>query len=402
MKECFELLKNVLRDAFGIATIYFTPPYEDISQIDLGIRASVWTNYNDHNTKVQISSLSQSNNRLLIIRSNLGFYNVMVFWDCENPTDFISIGPFRNDELSANYFTQILKEANITPALLQQIRYVYESMPFAQVDAVVNVVKHIIASCMNGFENVVPELIEYAEQQRTIEVHPDVIEENFMNFAELYHEKLSDFLKHMKRGDNQNAKKALQTFLRGTQLTSNRTLRNYKLLLATLNDYCHGILLQTNIHPSHILRLAATIGTRIESTTSLSKLEQMPNDICHKYCLLVKNHAHPEYSKLTRDVITYIQMHLDEELSLQPLAIHFEKNASALSGIFSRETGQSLTKFIQQTRIEEALRLFNSTEMSVSEVAVAVGYQDFAYFSKIFSKIVGMSPRDYRKKGVQK
>lgn len=396
MKDCFELLKNVLLHAFNVSTIYFTPPYEDISKIDQGIRASVWTNYNDNNTKIQLSGFPQNENRLMIVRSNLGFYNLMVFWGFDSSADFISIGPFRNDELSPSYFTQILKEAHISPALLQQIRHTYENMPFVQVDAVVNVVKHIVGTQIPAFKEVEPELIEYAEQHRPIEVHPEVIEQNYIDFSEQYHETLSDFLKYLKNGDNAGAKRALQLFLRESKLTSQRTLRNYKSLLTSLNDYCHMALMQTSIHPSHILRQAATIGTRIEETTSLSKLEQMPNDICHKYCLLVKNYANPEYSKLTKDVIAYIQFHMDEELSLSSLALAFDKNPSFLSNTFSKDVGVSLTTFIQQSRTQEAVRLFNTTKMSVSEVALAVGFQDFSYFSKTFSKFIGMSPREYR------
>ena len=396
MKNCFELLKNVLLDAFNISAIYFTPPYEDISRIDQGIRASVWTNYNDSNTKIQLSGLSQNENRLLVIRSNLGFYNIMIFGGCENPTDFISIGPFRNDELSPNYFTQILKEAHISPALLQQIRGVYENMPFARVDAVVNVAKHILSTYFSTFRGVEPEWIEYTEQQRPVEVHPEIIEQNFIDFSEQYHELLSNFLKYLKVGDNAGAKKILHLFLHESKLTSKHTLLNYKSLLSSLNNYCHMALLDTNIHPSHILRQAATIGTRIEETTSLSKLEQMPNDICHKYCLLVKNYANPECSKLTKDVMAYIQFHMEEELSLNTLALAFGRNPSFLSHTFSKDMGISLTKFIQQSRVQEAVRLFNTTKMSVSEIALAVGYQDFSYFSKTFSKFIGMSPREYR------
>lgn len=396
MKTCFELLRDVLMDAFDVATIFFTPPYEDISRIDQGLRAAVWTNYNDRNTKIQLSNMEERRNRLLIIRSNLGFYNVIVFWNENDSKEFISIGPFRNDELSPSYFTQILKEAHISPAKIRQIKSIYETMPFAQVDAVVNVSKHILGTCIPEFKEIVPELIEYTEQQRPVELHNDVIEEYYKNFSEQYAALFSDFLKHLKSGNNEQAKKALHLFVHESKLTTKRTMRTYKSLLAMLNTYCHMALLQTSIHPSHILRLSGTIALRIENTTSLSKLEQMANDICHKYCLLVKNYANSNYSKLTRDVIAHIQMHLDEDLSLASLADHFKKNASSLSAIFSKETGQTLTSYVQQFRVQEALRLMNSTKQSVSEIAIAVGYHDFSYFSKIFSKVVGMSPREYK------
>ena len=395
MEQCFELLRDVLMDAFEISTIYFAPPYEDISRIDQGLRAAVWSDYNDQSTKIQLSNNTEQQNRLLIIRSNLGFYNIMIFWKGNEATEFISVGPFRNDELSPGYFTQVLKDAHITPAQIRQIKSIYETMPYAQVEAVSNVCKHIMGSRIEDFKNITPELIEYAEQQRPIEIHNDVLEEYHKNFSEQYAELFSDFFKHLKCGDNERAKKALHLFIHESKFTTKKTMRNYKALLSMLNNFCHMTLLQTSVHPSHTLRLASSIGLRIENATSLSKLEQIPNDICHKYCLLIKNYANSGYSKLTRDVSAYIQMHLDEDLSLSELASIFGKNASSLSAIFSKETGQTLTNYVQHARVQEALRLMNSTKYSVSEIAVAVGYQDFSYFSKIFSKIVGMSPRAY-------
>ena len=137
--------------------------------------------------------------------------------------------------------------------------------------------------------------------------------------------------------------------------------------------------------------------TKIDSITTMEKLEQMLKEICHKYCLLVKNYANRDYSKLTKDVINYIELHLEEELSLSYLAEHFGKNASNLSHSFSKETGISLTKFIHQKRIREAVRLLKTTDFSVSDVAIMVGYQDFSYFSKVFSQQIGHSPRAFRK-----
>jgi len=166
--------------------------------------------------------------------------------------------------------------------------------------------------------------------------------------------------------------------------------------LHMLNDYCHMGLMSTNIHPTYILKQALSFRSKIDGTNSRAKLEQLPNEMCRKYCLLVRNYNNQEYSRLVRDVINYIQLHLEEELSLNILAEHFGKNASVLSNAFSKETGQSLTRYIQQSRIAEAVKLFNTTELTVSEVALSVGYQDFSYFSKLFSKHVGCSPKEYK------
>ena len=97
-------------------------------------------------------------------------------------------------------------------------------------------------------------------------------------------------------------------------------------------------------------------------------------------------------------MINYIRLHLEENLNLALLAEHFHKNASALSAAFSREVGMPLTDYIHQERINEALRYFNSTKLSVSEVALSVGFQDFTYFSRLFKRQVGCSPREYCKR----
>lgn len=394
----YELLQNVLQSAFRIPAILFTPPYTDIKKIDLGLRAMVWTNYGEEQQNLSFGETFEGF-RLLIIKSNLGFYNVLALIEGKEQPDFIAIGPFRDEELSANYFTQILKASHISPNEIQPLKYIYEQMPYAHPDAVTSVVKHVLSVHYPEFAEVVPELIQYAEQKRDIDINKELLDAYTVEHAADYRNSLFDFLKLIKTGDSPRAQQALQTFLQNARFVHDNSMREYRWLLHSLNNYCHMELLTMEIHPYHVIRQLISTRTKIDSLTTMAKLEQMPNEICHKYCLLVKNYANTGYSRLTKDVIDYIQLHLEEELSLNYLAEYFNKNASALSHSFSKETGMSLTKYIQQTRIREALRLFNTTDFSVSDVAVMVGYQDFSYFSKLFSGQVGMSPREYKRRG---
>jgi len=337
--------------------------------------------------------------RILIIKSNLGFYNILALLGSGKQPDFLAIGPFRDEELSPNYFTQILRDSRISPTEIQSLKHIYEQMPYAHPDAVTAVVKHVLSVHYPEFESVVPELMQYAKQKRDIDINKELLEAYTVEHAKDYRNSLFDFLALLKTGDSPKAQQALHSFLENARFVHDNSMREYRLLLHSINNYCHTELLTTDIHPYHIIKQMISTRTKIESLTTMAKLEQMPNEICHKYCLLVKNYANTGYSRLTKDVINYIQLHPEEELSLNYLAEQFGKNASALSHSFSKETGISLTKFIQQTRIREAIRLFNTTDFSVSDVAIMVGYQDFSYFSKIFSAQTGMSPREYKKKG---
>lgn len=398
LTKSYELLHNVLESAFQIPVILFTPPYTDIKKIDLGLRAMVWTNYNEEQQNLSFGK-GGNGYRLLIVRSNLGFYNILALLESKEQPDFLAIGPFRDEELSANYFTQILKDSHISPTEMQSLKHIYEQMPYAHPDSVTAVVKHVLSVHYPAFTDIVPELIQYAEQKRDIDINSELLDAYTVEHAEDYRNSLFDFLKLLKTGDSPKAQQALHTFLQNAHMVHDNSMREYRWMLHSLNNYCHMELLTTTIHPYHVIKQMVSTRTKIESLTSMAKLEQMPNEICHKYCLLVKNYANPEYSRLTKDVIDYIQLHLEEELSLNFLAEQFGKNASALSHSFSKETGISLTKFIHQARVHEAIRLFNTTDFSVSDVAIMVGYQDFSYFSKVFSGQTGMSPREYRKRG---
>ena len=100
---------------------------------------------------------------------------------------------------------------------------------------------------------------------------------------------------------------------------------------------------------------------------------------------------------LIRNVINYIEQHLSGELTLSVIAAEFGKNPSYLSTTFRKEVGDTLTNYISKQRIQASLRYFNTTTLSVADVSSAVGIPDFGYFSKLFRRFVGVSPREYKK-----
>ncbi len=399
--KSFELLQQVLMDAFNVAAVYHTPPYADFEKIDWGIRAAVWTKYDDEDSRILFHN-SAAGRQFLIVKSNLGFYNlILTLQACATP-DFISVGPFRDEELTPEYFITILKEANISPATIQGMRSIYETMPFAQLDAVVNVTRHIVSIYFEEFRDITPRLLQYAEQKREVIMNMDVLDRKTAEDSKQYQERLFTLLKYIKQGDVDHAKNSLRSFWQKANFDKTKNTKEYRNHLMTLNDYCHMALLETDIHPSHILKQATSLRLKLDSISSYARLEQMPAEICRKYCLLVKNYAHPGYSKMTKDIIAHIHFHMEAPLSLSYFADYFSKNATLLSNVFKKETGQTLTNYIQQVRMEEAHRLLHTTDLSISDIAIAVGYPDFSYFSKIFSRFHGCSPSAYRRNRLSK
>jgi AraC-like DNA-binding protein len=85
------------------------------------------------------------------------------------------------------------------------------------------------------------------------------------------------------------------------------------------------------------------------------------------------------------------------QLNVQYLAKRLGCNADYLSHLFLSKVGVPLTEFINTRRTQVAISLLNSENMNISEVAYACGYSDPGYFSRIFRRLTGKSPGEFRK-----
>lgn len=94
--------------------------------------------------------------------------------------------------------------------------------------------------------------------------------------------------------------------------------------------------------------------------------------------------------------VSYIQEHFREELTLEDVAraVHF--SPYYLSRLFREELGMNFVDYVTEVRIDEAKRLLLGTSKTVSEIASLVGYQDPSYFTKVFKKVEGRTPTEFR------
>ncbi|WP_058302334.1 response regulator transcription factor [Gorillibacterium timonense] len=102
-------------------------------------------------------------------------------------------------------------------------------------------------------------------------------------------------------------------------------------------------------------------------------------------------------NRVIETVKSYIFDHYIEELELNRLAEIVYLTPSYLSKLFKMKTGETITDLIISLRIDEAKRLLVSElALKTYEVGERVGYSDPAYFNKVFKKVVGITPKEYR------
>ncbi len=174
------------------------------------------------------------------------------------------------------------------------------------------------------------------------------------------------------------------------------SLRDKKNILFVLNTLLRKAVQFGGVHPFHIDNISRSFSIQIEAGLTLEQLDQLSYRMVRKYCILVQNYARKNYSPLVQRCMNTIDFSYSSELSLSWLAKQCGVSESYLSTSFRKETGMTVTDCINKTRIRQALILLNTTELSIGEIASRCGFPDANYFSRVFRKQQGLSPKQYR------
>lgn len=101
------------------------------------------------------------------------------------------------------------------------------------------------------------------------------------------------------------------------------------------------------------------------------------------------------------DIVTaaihYMKENLEKKLSLDEIAEHTGYSASYFTAMFNKRTGFAPLTYFNQLKIQQACKLLDFTDMKINQICHKIGIEDTYYFSRLFSKVMGMSPREYKK-----
>ena len=92
-----------------------------------------------------------------------------------------------------------------------------------------------------------------------------------------------------------------------------------------------------------------------------------------------------------------LDTHYTEKITLDALAERFYINKFYLTRVFKEQFGQSVTNYLVQLRITQSKRLLRFTDRSIEAVAQECGLNDANYFSRLFKKVEGITPGEYRR-----
>jgi len=106
------------------------------------------------------------------------------------------------------------------------------------------------------------------------------------------------------------------------------------------------------------------------------------------------------YKKHRSDIlktIDYIHLNYEKNITLGEMSRLINYSTSYFSTLFKSVTSKSYIEYLNHYRIKKAMELLKNTDMRVIDVASSVGFENVSNFNRLFKKLIGMSPRDYKK-----
>lgn len=175
------------------------------------------------------------------------------------------------------------------------------------------------------------------------------------------------------------------------------TLADVKYHCYTLSDQCRQIL-DSYIHTTETLKSSASMQNVVNHLFSLHDLM----DYYTQFFLNLTNMIKPNSVYAIDDVIEKIQIYIrrnyQKDLSQEYLSSLFYINRSYLSTLFKERTGQKFVDYLNNVRITKSKELLSQTDKKMYQIAKSVGYDNVKYFFRIFKKLTGMTPEEYRMK----
>ena len=162
--------------------------------------------------------------------------------------------------------------------------------------------------------------------------------------------------------------------------------------------------------PSFHAEDAAAYTTSLETLYTLAGSDNYVRDmqICEKLMalltLLMQESWHPDTARTTagkrqnlQEIKDYLDTHFAEKITLDALAERFYINKFYLTRVFKEQFGQTVTNYLVQLRITQAKRLLRFSDKNVEAIAQECGLNDANYFSRLFKKVEGTTPGEYRR-----
>ncbi|MBE5887776.1 MAG: helix-turn-helix domain-containing protein [Lachnospiraceae bacterium] len=312
------------------------------------------------------------------------------------------VGPYLTTAISIEQLLEIMEQKNVPGHWIPLLKNYYRKVSCIHSDEILVAAFNAFADHIWGEDNYssesVIEGLPTSLEPLAVPIDPQKRNDAFSNIEaiELIYKAERDLLEAVSHGRSAKAKNLLANFPLFALEQRTEALRNLQNYTVVVNTLLRKAAEQGGVHPLYIDQLSSSFAHRIESFTRSDNFIDLWNEMIQKYCALVNKHSLKHYSLPIQKVITRIDFDLTADLSLKGTAQYLNVNASYLSKLFKKETGSTLTDYVNQKRMDHAAYLLANTYMPIASISQSCGILDDNYFTKLFRRYYDQTPTQFR------
>lgn len=319
----------------------------------------------------------------------------------------IVVGPYLTEEPKILMIENIIFENKLSISLKNVLKQYYLSLPLISSYKAKFLAEAISYSVLN-LQTMTAHDINIGERKYITNIEPyfspntvRINTEQPINLVEKIYSAENEFLHMIETGNTEKLLKAIEetnTLSRGfLNRIPNDPLRSQKNLFIVLNTLARKAAEKGGLHPMYVHSLSEKYAIQIERVSSLQQFWELYKKMILDYSNAVRKLSLKNFGYITQKAIEYIRKNLDGDLGLESVSNAIGVSLYELSRQFKKETGHNITEYINIQRINEAIYLMENQNISITDIAYMIGYNDITYFSKVFKKLKGMPPSEYRK-----
>ena len=154
--------------------------------------------------------------------------------------------------------------------------------------------------------------------------------------------------------------------------------------------------IEAGADPDEIFVCSEGFLREVEELSSVEDIGAWLSALLHRFVDYSFDLSGIRHANVVFKVAGYVKAHFAEKITLDDVAGYVALSKPYLSRIYKEETGESLSSYINRVRVEEAERLLLGSAVSLVEVSGLCGFEDQSYFTKVFKRQTGVSPKRYR------
>lgn len=210
------------------------------------------------------------------------------------------------------------------------------------------------------------------------------------------YEKEKALITKLKTGDTEQAKALLNDLLGYVFFAEGNNLEIVKSRALELSSLLSRAAIEGGATSDSVLKVNNQFLMSLQSITNLDDLCYKLQETIDVFTDCMFNYIPSKGNEITKKAIRYISHNFSRNLTLDEVADHVHLNPAYFSTLFKQSTGSSFKEYLNMVRIEESKRLLSNTDYSIIDISLATGFEDQSYFSKVFKKYTGLTPKQYR------